>query len=262
MEMKHLFFEVEKVPTLDLIEGAGTPLSNINHAIVGNGKIINFCSENYGLVPNRRIYDEFMAFFKAQGINAKFSGKAFRNSRFELNFTLEDYPREIVKGDRIYPVVRVLNSYDGTQKYQSHVQVMREICSNGLTALVAEKVLKFLHTPQMVGSMGLEATLGSITEFLEVYDDVEETFLELTEYSVDSIENRIEEISEAVSFPKHLMEFAIETAQEEISKFGLPKTDWLVYNAMNFQLNHRSDNLLGRKATRLDRDILHQLINF
>jgi hypothetical protein len=261
--MDELLFPVEKVKTQDLLGKDFTPVSGINHAIVGKGKIIHFCSEGYGLVTNQSIVDGFTQHFKANGIDYQATGMNFRDSRFQMDFAMMDYPLEMdSKGDVIYPSIRVLNSYNGYQKYQFSIRILREVCTNGLTALVEEKVIDMLHTPQVNEGVAVEKSMELLTEFLSIYDDAVEPFMTLQDFGVKDIPTRIEEVIEATNFPQGLRDLATERAAIEQRDYDVPANDWLVYNSLNYQLNHNASNLVGRKATTIDKQVLQYLLNY
>jgi hypothetical protein len=260
-DFKNVFFPVQKVPVKEL--GIQLkPNSNISHAIVGAGKVVNFCSENYGLVTNRDIHDKFMEFFQEKGIGVDFTATGFNHSRFRMDFRLTDFPYEIEKGDKLFPNLRVYNSYDGTQRFKSSIQVMRLICSNGLTAMVDEQVIRYVHSPKVEDGLAIGHTLENIEGFMEEYEDVNETFEILADSPVRDVNMRIEEVGEEIGFPKALMEFAMERAAKEMKEMELRSTDWVVYNALNYQLNHNADHLMGRKSDKLDKQVLDYLLTY
>ena len=74
--------------------------------------------------------------------------------------------------------------------------------------------------------------------------------------------SRIEEVIESTSFPIGLMEDAQVRAAMEQTRHKLPSTDWLIYNALNYVINHEAETLQGRKAERIDREVLDYLYNY
>jgi len=265
--MQDLLFEVNKVKTQDILGhdfgNAHKAVSGISHAIVGKGKILHFCSENYGLVTNQSIYESFEKHFKENGIDFQATGINFRDSRFQMDFAMMDYPIEMDnKGDVLYPTIRVLNSYNGYQKYQFSVRIVREVCSNGLTALVEEKIVDMLHTPQVTDGAAVGKSMELLADFLEIYEDAVEPFKTLQDFPVRDIPSRILETVEATNFPVGLQDLALERAELEMAQYGVPATDWLVYNSLNYQLNHNAPHLVGRKANTMDKNILKHLITY
>jgi len=261
--MEDLLFDVKKVPMEGLITSGLKIKSGISHGIVAKNTLIHTCSPDYGLVENKVIYAGFMEYFTKLKTPFKAIGTNFQNVRFSMDFALMDHPIEIgSKKDRVYPSIRVLNSYNGTQRYTVSIRVLREICTNGLTAMVDEHVIKMLHTPQVEDGVAVEKSVTLLEDFLGVYEDAVEPFLELQDFPVRDIAARIDEVATAVKFPVGLTEQAIERAMQEIREFKLAQTDWLVYNALNFQLNHHADNLVGRKADSLDKEVLSYLLTY
>ncbi len=261
--MEKLFFDVKKVPMNTLVTSGLKFKSGITHGIVGKDTLIHTCSADYGLMENRRVYDGFVEYFKAHKMAFKASGTNFNDARFSMDFALTDFPMEIGnREDKIFPSIRVLNSYNGTQRYSFAIRVLREVCTNGLTALVDEKAIDMLHTPQVEDGQAVEKSIALLTEFLEIYEEAAEPFIELQDFPVRDIPSRIEEVATAVKFPVGLTEYAIERALHEITDLKFAPTDWIVYNALNFQLNHHADNLVGRKADTLDKKVLDYLLTY
>ena len=261
--MEDLLFKVEKVETKSILGVDYKPASGISHAIVGKGKILHFCSKDYGLVPNRGIYDSFVNYFEKHKMKFEASGTAFRDSRFQMDFAMLDHPTKMDnKGDILFPSIRVLNSYNGYLRYKFAIRILRLVCSNGMTALVDEQVIDMLHTPQVEDGVAVEKSMELLHDFMGIYSDAVEPFIVLQDFPVKDIPNRIEEVIDATDFPIGLKDLAVERALKEIKDYQLESTDWLVYNALNYQLNHNADNLLGRKAARLDKQVLQYLLDY
>ena len=261
--MNELLFDVKKVETQSLLGSDFKIASGISHAIVGKGdKILHFCSEGYGLVPNRQIYEEFVGYFEEHNIAFDATGINFRDSRFKMNFALTDYPIDMGGGDILFPAIGILNSYNGYQKYQFEVGIWRKVCSNGLSILVDGETIKMLHTPQVTEGMAVEKSIDLLTNFLELYDDAIEPFEELQDFPVHDVPARIQEVVEATKFPVGLLQLSIDRALQELKDYKLAPTDWLVYNCLNYQLNHHVDNLVGRKASAIDKEVLQYLLTY
>lgn len=261
--MEELLFGVKKVKTSSILNLHLAPRSPITQAIIGNGSILHFASDDYGLMPNRDIYEAFTTLFKEKGMSYTTKGTNYGDVRFQMEFSMTDYPKSIGnKKDIVYPSIRILNSYNGTQRYTYEIRILREICSNGMTGWVNQKAIRMLHTPRVEDGVAVHKSIQLLHEFMEEYDESIEPLIALSEFNVSDINGRIEETADFVKFPKALTEQAVLRAQQEMVEFKLQPTDWVVYNALNYQLNHNADNLVGRKADTLDKEVLEYLLTY
>jgi hypothetical protein len=258
--MEDLLFDVEKLPVTEL--GVTLPtLSSISHAIVGNGKVLNFCSPDYELIPNQQIVDDFREYLESEGVEYRLHYQAYGNVRFKIMFYLPGFEFNLGSEehpDLISPSIYIWNSYNGTLKYQFGVQAMRLICSNGLTAMVNLKHLKLLHT--MGSANAVSQSLAMVKEFTKRLPEIIEPFEDLQQFPVKDVNSRIDTVIENTSYPIWLGEVAKDRAAKEIQDYGVLPTDWLIYNSLNYALNHNADHLVGRKADALDREVLEFLL--
>lgn len=267
-EKEKVAFPVSKVPVMDIIgPGIKGVKQGITHAIIKEDtrEILSFVSADYALVKNADILKSFREYFSGLGIATEVSCRAYRDVRFQMSFALTDYVEEIQKGDKVLPMFNILNSYNRSQRYQFSVSVWRKVCSNGLHVWVEENKIDMLHTPGLANGVAVEESLELIKSFLPAFEETLDPYYELAdrEYpNLEAVNQRIDEVAEAVKFPALLVEDAKEQAKIEMVTEGLSPSDWLAYNALNYQLNHNADNLLGRKANGLDKQVMNYLLNY
>ena len=268
-QVPEVTFPVEKVPVMDVINPSmiNSVKKGITHCIIKSEtrEILSFCSEDYALISNQEIIESFAKYFEERDINVEMDTWAYNDVRFKMSFKLLDHVEPIQKNDRVFPIFYVLNSYNRTQKYLFGMSVLREVCSNGLTLWVNEQKLDMLHTPGAGEGIAVGESTKLINEFLPAFEETLDPYYELTEREFASIKDlnvRMGEVVENTKFPKMLMEDAQAQALSEINKHGWTPSDWLVYNSLNFQLNHNADNLLGRKADAIDHQVLNYLMNY
>ena len=262
-------FPVEKVPVMDVINPSmiHSVKKGITHSIIKaeTKEILSFCSEDYALIPNLEIIESFIKYFEERDIKVQMDTWAYNDVKFKISFKLMDYAEPIQPNDLVFPIFYILNSYNRTQRYLFGMSVLRRVCSNGLTLWINDTQLDMLHTPGAGEGIAVEESTKLINEFLPAFDETLEPYYELTERTyadIGDMNNRIEMVAEEVKFPKGLVEAAQLKAAEEVEKFDWDPSDWLVYNSLNFQLNHNADNLLGRKADTLDHRVLNYLMNY
>lgn len=266
--MTDIYFPVEKIPVDQIISGFEHP-SGINHVIVitkpgGVKRIVQYCSEIYHLVPNAEVVPAFETelskFFKVE------KRIRMRNwARFYIDFILKDKMLEVVEKDAVFPKITLINSYDGAVKYQFTSGFYRLICTNGLTIPVGEqRKFKSMHTPKLGKETSFGAVLEMASEFLASASDIFESYRELHEQQVRNWELRIEEVVEETSFPPSLQEDVMARMQIEMSLFKeLPPSDWMIYNAFNYQLNHNEDlKAKESKKEDVDSEVLEYLLKY
>lgn len=155
--------------------------------------------------------------------------------------------------------LRIYNSYDGSQRFMFSVGIYRLVCLNGLSVLDESFVMSKSHTAQMYDGVDLSESILRIEAVMAQFQDMTTIYHDLSDYKVHSIETRMREVIEETSYPIGLLEGAMERAELEI-EMGYPKSDWVVYNGLNYMLNHANDSYIGRKFEKMDREILKFLI--
>lgn len=269
MDLNEIYFPVEKVPVDTIMPGYEHP-SGLRNAIVvtkpdGAKRVVKYASDIYHLVPNQTVVDPFIAhmgrFFEVE------PQIKMRNwASFEISVLLKDRVLTIQKDDGVFPRITLINSYDGSRKYQFNAGFYRLICSNGLTVPVgaAQIKLKRMHTPHIEELTSFEAVIEMAHKFMEVADIPVELYRELASQDVPDVNERVEEVLEETTFPKTLGEDVLYRASEEMEILGLKMAnDWLVYNAFNYQLNH-NDGLKAKESKKeaIDEDIVEYLLNY
>ncbi len=266
-----LLFDVRKVPVGDILApGFEKVKKNVSFAIIkdfGSKKdpeILSFVSPKYELITNREILESFQEMFIEKGLRTEMNYQAFNDVRFRISFTLMDFNEPIQPGDLVAPEFYVTNSYNGSQRYQFGLRVKRLVCSNGLTMWVNENKVRMLHTPGAGEGVAIEKSFKAIEEFLPAFEETLDPYYELAERKLtgNEMRERIQEVAEETSFPVTLTDDALLQVMEDVKNLNAEPSDWLVYNALNYQLNHNTPNLLGRKADRIDHEVLDYLMNY
>jgi hypothetical protein len=107
----------------------------LEKAIISNGEIVNVVSDSYGHLPNEKFFAEVEA--KLINADVEYITRSINrdNRSFAVDYILNDerYAVTIKNGlDKIRPMLRFTNSYDGSCKTSGHFGFFREVCSNGL----------------------------------------------------------------------------------------------------------------------------------
>jgi len=268
--MTDIYFPVKKVAVEDIMPGYDHP-SGINHAIVatlpdGEQRVLQYCSEIYELVPNQTIIPPFEeALSKHYKIEKEI--RMDRYARFFIDFVIKEHGVDIGRGkvkDEIFPRITLINSYDGSIKYNFMAGFFRLICTNGMMVQEGEiKQIKSMHTPKIGRETSYENIMEMVSEFLGVIEDTTEVYHELEDQEVSDWMMRIEEVTEATNFPATLQEDVMARMGLELDTAGVLPTDWIVYNAFNYQLNHNTAlKAKHNKKDAMDQEVLEYLIKY
>ena len=268
MNLNEIYFPVEKIPNPELEHGVELP-SGLQYAVQvtkpdGVKRIVNYCSEIYHLVPNDTVIPLFLDTI-SKYYKVETQVKINQWSRFFVDFILKDKGTNIGKGDPIFPKIRVINSYDGSIKYQYMNQFWRKICANGMMGWTGGNThLKMMHTPAIGEEVSFEGVMEMTSKFLAELGEHTEVFKELADQVVRNPELRVEEIIEETSFPTTLHEDVLYRLGQEKEQLNLQyTTDWLVYNAFNYQLNHNEDfKAKESKREKMDHEVLTYLLTY
>lgn len=228
-------------------------------------KIVNTCSKQYELVPNEKIINPLLE--TLEGYDIDFITSSRFDARFSLDVLFKDIKMNVGKKDEIIPKMRMYNSYDGRLKYQFHMGFFRMICSNGMV-IPAEGfedknvTLKMRHTPSLGSYVERTAIIDMIENFKLHSKEYTKPFQALQSNKVGNIEERVKEVIEATRFPSRQAEEVISRIQVEMGELKTNiATDWLVYNGLNFQLNHNTDIKMDvSKKERVDQQVLTFLL--
>lgn len=268
MKLEDIYFPVEKVPSDSIAPGYTFP-NGINNAIVintpkGEKKVVNYCSDIYFLVKNQDIIPPFMEEIKKHwAVDTIVSHRGY--TQFFIDFILKDKGLGIMKDDKVFPRVRLANSYDSKLKYHFDLGFLREICTNGMTIPYGSSYkLKKLHTPSLDDLTSFEAVMEMTSNFLKLSEQLSEGYFELTTHKVRNIESRIDDVLDATRFSPGLRDDVLERLEIERQQLKLTEvSDWLVYNAFNYQLNHNEDlKTKELKKEDIDAEVLNFLINY
>jgi len=263
----NIFQKVYKVPLEEIMPKFKTNPEK-SYAVITDTlegpKIVNFCSEDYTVIPNKEIFDPLNLALKKgyKGIEPSFT--SYKDAVFSIAFNFTEKGQAMSKGDVIYPRMTIRNSYNGRIKYSIVWGIFRLICSNGMSVPVkgtTSKTLVLMHTPGAGDGIALEKTLENLEVFIKEFKDLVEPYELLKESTVGDIQYRIEEVVEATGFPARQTDMAIEQAKKEMAQLKQNANDWIVYNALNYQLNHNPEiAMLEHKKQALDNTVLQYLM--
>ena len=116
----------------------------LEKAIISENQIVNVVSNSYGHLPNEKFFYEVEAKLIDAGLGYINRSINRDNRSFAVDYILSDdnWLVTVKNGnDRLRPMLRFTNSYDGSCKTSGHFGFYREVCTNGLH--VAQSTIGF-----------------------------------------------------------------------------------------------------------------------
>jgi hypothetical protein len=265
--LNELYFPVEKVPMSTILPGY-SHISGLSHATMvtlpdGIPQIINYCSDDYFLVKNEDVIPPFLKEI-SRFYEVDTSIKSYRYSRFYIDVIIKVKELAMSAKDKVYARVRIVNSYDGSVKYHYEMGFWRQICKNGLMGFTNWDSITRMHTPGLEDLANFSGIMEMVSMFLAESDDHFQRYHFLDDQKVKNPLLRIEEVADETDFPKSLLEDVTERLEIEKGLLETSQvTDWLVYNAFNYQLNHAEDyKAKEEKKAKIDNQIFQYLLNY
>lgn len=266
-EHKAFFYPVRKVPMEELMQpGAIIDYnSKLTHAVVMDTpegpRMVNACSKGYTVITNEEIFKPLSEYL-GKSFDLEQKGHINNYSKFYMDYILHDKELAVTPTDTIFPRLRVQNSYDGSLRYQFTLGFHRLVCSNGLTIPVSdikEVHMKMRHTPAALGKW--EKVVQIATDFLENANKMLGGYKELAsnKLTMEEAITRMQDVLENTKAPSKKLESMTATLHADHER-GLPITDWLVYNAINYELNHGSSRAAPHKKDKVDAQVLDYLL--
>lgn len=173
----NVYGDVAIVKTEELL---GMPVSQkMAQTIISNGKGVHTCSPSYGLLPNKDFFGKMEHELIEQNIGYKTRSFNLDESRFYVDYILDDESKVITikdaktgVDDTIVPMIRLTNSYDGTLKKAGYLGFFRKVCHNGM------------HMTHSQIEFSIKATKGNMGSFVPKIDDIVKRFLENEMYGI------------------------------------------------------------------------------
>lgn len=234
------------VQSLSELTGLET-ISSKSKAIVCENQIVNVVSNTYAHLPN----ENFFLAVEEKLINAdiKYLTRSINknNRQFAVDYILEDESYHVnvkTKADKIKPMLRFVNSYDGSCKTTGNFGFFREVCSNGLHVSQIDIGFSVKHIGQIA-----EVVLPKMDEIIEVfmkneYYEIQKKFEVLAERPIYDLEEFVQITAEHINLfkfetsdknpePSKKALSVIEIIQNEAQNLGVAPNMWLGYNAFN-----------------------------
>lgn len=243
----------------------------LENAIISNGKIVNVVSNSYGHIPNKLFFkkaeqllmDANLTYYK-RTIN--------RNDRsFITDFIIEDDNQFSLKNgkDKILPMLRFKNSYDGREKTSGHFGFYREICTNGLHVAQSEIAFSIKHSKNNTVLI-MPKLNGLFEKFLNnEYYEITRKFREMEEIVLIDTKEFVKDILEKTKLfryecsdnndnPSKKSRELLDMIAEEGHDYYATPTLWDGYNAFNWMLHNTLKKTFSQQE-RLDKILFDEI---
>jgi len=239
-------FVNSKLVTLQELTGL-PPAKGLEKAVVSEGKIVNVVSATYGHLPNEKFFYNVEEKLIDAGVGYITRSINRDNRSFVVDYILSDenYHVNVKQGsDKIRPMLRFTNSYDGSCKTAGHFGFFREVCSNGLHVLKTDIGFGVKHRGNIA-----EIVLPEISTLVKKFFDndfysLQRKFEVLAETPITDLKQWVKltadqlklfqfEASKENKEPSLNARLIIDTINKEADLLKVSPNFWLGYNAFN-----------------------------
>lgn len=228
----------------------------LEKAIISAGEIVNVVSNQYGHLPNENFFKVAEKKLKDEGIDFLRRSINRENRSFAMDLILNDesYHVEVAgnKNDKIVPMLRFVNSYDGSNKTAGYFGMYREICKNGLHVAQTEIGFSLKHRGEIealvMPNVNLLVAKFMKNEFFEIKKKFEvlaerpisdKELKDYVKFVCDETHLFQYEMSEKNDDPSLNARIVLEIAEREKKNLQSGANQWIIYNAFNEVLHNR-----------------------
>lgn len=236
--------------------------------------VVNTVSNKYGFLPNERFMPLIEERLDGAGIAYIKQTVNRNNSAFAIDYILQDESMHInvINGqDKIKPMMRIINSYDGSSQTEGHFGSFREICTNTLHTASTQLNFKLRHRGNME-----ELIIPKIEELIATFMENEfyslhKKFEVMAEKPLTDVEGFVKytlgktglfkyEKSEKNPEEASLSaQYVIDVINAEAKQLGTAPNLWLGYNAFN-EFIHTQNNKIFMLQERADRKLFDAVL--
>lgn len=225
----------------------------LDNVILSENRIVNIVSNSYSHLPNQDFFYKVEEMLICSNINYSCRSINRDNRSFAVDYILDDenYSVNIKNGlDKIRPMLRFTNSYDGSCKTSGSFGFFREVCSNGLHTAKTEIGFSLKHKGN-IQELVLPAIGNILYKFMDnEFFELKAKFNILADFKIENPEEIIKRIADETKLFKYecsdkndLPSLNARTILQTIEKEQLQLNEdpnmWLVYNAFNELLHNK-----------------------
>ncbi|HEY9047710.1 MAG TPA: DUF932 domain-containing protein [Ohtaekwangia sp.] len=267
-------FVKQQVLSLSSLTGLSSR-RGLEKAIVSEDQVVNVVSKSYGHLPNENFFSEVEAQLVQSNIGYITRSINRENRSFAVDYILsgDNWIVKVKNGsDKLRPMLRFTNSYDGSCRTSGHFGFFREICSNGLHTAQSEIGFSVKHRGDII-----QAVIPEISEMIDKFManefySLHRRFEVLAERPIKDLKDFVKttaeefklfqfECSEKNPEPSLNARLVLETIQKESSLLNTEPTLWIGYNAFNALLHGKLKKTFQAQKN-LDARIFETLLTY
>lgn len=257
----------------DFAELLGMPTrKGYEKAIISEGQLVNVVSDSYGHLPNEKFF--LVVEEKLIDADVQYMTRSINrgNRSFAVDYILNDerYIIDVANGrDIIKPMLRFVNSYDGSSKTSGSFGYFRQVCTNGLH--VAETKMSFsVKHKGSICEFVLPEIQMLVNEFLNnEYYTLKPKAEFLSGKVISNVQQFVKEVCERTKVFKYEKSdknpepslnagIVADTIRSEASFLSVEPNMWLGYNAFN-EILHNKFNKSFDVQKNLDSEIFDSI---
>jgi hypothetical protein len=231
-----------------LSEKMGMPTrKGLECGIVSGGQLVNVVSNSYGHLPNEQFFKEVENKLIQAGVKYDTRSINRENRSFAVDYILNDdsYIIKVKNGDDlIRPMLRFVNSYDGSCKTSGHFGFFRQICTNGLHVAESKIGFSVKHRGQ-IAEIVLPEIRTIVAQFMDnEFYTLSKKFEVLAERPISDLRGFVKFVADKTGLfkfeksdenpePSLNAQTVIDTVRRESAILGDRPNMWLGYNAFN-----------------------------
>lgn len=239
-------FVKQQIVSLSSLTGMGSR-RGLERAIISENQIVNVVSGSYGHLPNENFFYEVENKLIDAGIGYVTRSINRDNRSFAVDYILSD-DKWIVKVkngiDRLRPMLRFTNSYDGSCRTSGHFGFFREVCTNGLHTAHSQIGFSVKHRGDIIQVVIPEVN-GLVEKFMnnEFYS-IHRKFEVLADRPIRDLKKFVKVTADQFN----LFQFECSMKNREPSKNarlvieGIEKEAWLLNTKPNYWLGYNAFN--------------------
>ena len=235
----------------------------LENAIVCENQIVNVVSNSYGHLPNETFFlgvEEKLIdadiYYQQRSINRD-------NRSFVVDYILADDRYKVeVKGEQdiLRPMLRFVNSYDGSCKTSGSFGFWRKVCDNGLHVAQTHIGFSVKHSGAIT-----DIVMPKLDEIVKLFMDNEfftlkRKFEVLAERPVYNLEDYVKvtaktlglfkyEASDKNPEPSANARFIFDVVERETKQLNTRPNQWIVYNAFNELIHGKLKKTFDQQRT-------------
>jgi len=230
-----------------------TTRKGLEKALISENQIVNIVSNSYGHLPNEKFFYEVETKLISEGIECQTRSINRENRSFAVDYILSDESLHIkIKNgmDKLRPMLRFVNSYDGSCRTAGYFGFFRELCKNGLHVAHSNIGFSVKHKGDMV-----EVVVPEIKLMVEKFMDNEfyslhRKFEVLAERPINDLKDFVKVTAEKFKLfqyecsaknpePSLNARMVLDIIDRESRLLQGKPTHWIGYNAFNAVLHDK-----------------------